>query len=332
MGLFGPPNIEKMKAKKDVKGLIKALGYKKDSSVCETAAKALVSIGESAVEPLIAALERTSWDVRWRAVRTLGKIGNQRAIKPLIDVLKDPTVCSEAVEALGRIGKPATDSLIAVLKDESQYWFVREAAAKKLRKIGDGSTVKRLEAMLKDKDETKRAAAAIALRRTCDASAIEQFVAMLKSKDSEIRLSAAKELDRLGWKPDSKEDKAWYLAAKEYWDKCINIGAPAAMPLANALHALYNANECRKICHALISIGKTGTEPALIKALEYVFPFKKGDWFNKELAECYLNSGNKRLADAAGHWASRHSFDIARRNGLTSGPEWGEGANISEGT
>jgi hypothetical protein len=27
MGLFGPPDVEKMKAKGDVKGLIKALGY-----------------------------------------------------------------------------------------------------------------------------------------------------------------------------------------------------------------------------------------------------------------------------------------------------------------
>jgi len=29
MPLFGPPNVEKLKAKRDVKGLIKALGYQK---------------------------------------------------------------------------------------------------------------------------------------------------------------------------------------------------------------------------------------------------------------------------------------------------------------
>lgn len=33
MGIFGPPNIEKMKTKKNIKGLIKALGYRKDRDV-----------------------------------------------------------------------------------------------------------------------------------------------------------------------------------------------------------------------------------------------------------------------------------------------------------
>ena len=31
MGLFGPPNVEKLKAKSDIDGLIKALAYEKDS-------------------------------------------------------------------------------------------------------------------------------------------------------------------------------------------------------------------------------------------------------------------------------------------------------------
>ncbi len=41
MGLFGPPNVEKMKAKRDVKGLIQALGYQKGSNVRRGAAVAL---------------------------------------------------------------------------------------------------------------------------------------------------------------------------------------------------------------------------------------------------------------------------------------------------
>ena len=57
MALFGPPNVEKMKAKKDVKGLIKALGYKKDASVGKAATIALVEIGEPVIEPLIAAIK-----------------------------------------------------------------------------------------------------------------------------------------------------------------------------------------------------------------------------------------------------------------------------------
>jgi hypothetical protein len=37
--LFGPPNIEKLAAKKNVIGLIKALGYKSSSDIREKAAK-----------------------------------------------------------------------------------------------------------------------------------------------------------------------------------------------------------------------------------------------------------------------------------------------------
>ena len=45
MPLFGPPNVEKLKAKGNVKGLIKALDYKKDASVRRAAAKALGKSG-----------------------------------------------------------------------------------------------------------------------------------------------------------------------------------------------------------------------------------------------------------------------------------------------
>jgi len=59
-GLFGPPNVEKLKAKRDVKGLIEALGYGKDDSpsiVRSRASKALQEIGAPAVEPLLAVLK-----------------------------------------------------------------------------------------------------------------------------------------------------------------------------------------------------------------------------------------------------------------------------------
>lgn len=47
-----------MKAKGDVKGLIKALGYQKDSRARRVAAEALVGIADTrAIEPLIIALK-----------------------------------------------------------------------------------------------------------------------------------------------------------------------------------------------------------------------------------------------------------------------------------
>jgi hypothetical protein len=48
MSIFGPPNVEKMEANRDIKGLIKALGYKKDPNLRKAAILALVNIGKAA--------------------------------------------------------------------------------------------------------------------------------------------------------------------------------------------------------------------------------------------------------------------------------------------
>ncbi len=91
MGLFGPPNVDKMKAKRDVKGLIKALGYQKDGSVRKAAAQALVDTGDAmsatwalremrdaqAMEPLTIFLKDKNSDVRVAAAQALDRLGWQ---------------------------------------------------------------------------------------------------------------------------------------------------------------------------------------------------------------------------------------------------------------
>ena len=58
MGIFSEPNIEELKASKNLKGLIEALNDKYG-------------------------------DFRLEAARALGNIGDSRAIEPLIEALKD---------------------------------------------------------------------------------------------------------------------------------------------------------------------------------------------------------------------------------------------------
>jgi len=110
-GLFGPPNVKEMKAKRDVKGLIKALEYKKSSdkwehrNVREAAAKALGELKDArAVEPLIAALKDSSSNVR-KAADALGVMGAARSTAPLLATLNDNDffVRKAAKEALGKI-------------------------------------------------------------------------------------------------------------------------------------------------------------------------------------------------------------------------------------
>lgn len=122
-GLFGPPNTEKLKAKNDVNGLIKALNYPKSWQVRRAAAKALGEMGDTrAVAPLIAALNDRDSDCVTEALKALGKIGDAQAIDPIITKLKEvPSYTNTyraAVEVLGEMGDTrALPTLISVLEE-----------------------------------------------------------------------------------------------------------------------------------------------------------------------------------------------------------------------
>jgi len=75
MPFFGPPNIEKMKAKRDVEGLIKAINYQKDIHIRIAAAKALGEINDKrAFHPLRYALHDNDLAMREAAVQALRQI------------------------------------------------------------------------------------------------------------------------------------------------------------------------------------------------------------------------------------------------------------------
>jgi len=50
MPLKGPPDIEKLAANQDIRGLINALTYEQDSSITEAASRALIKLGKAARE------------------------------------------------------------------------------------------------------------------------------------------------------------------------------------------------------------------------------------------------------------------------------------------
>jgi HEAT repeat protein len=67
--------------------------------------KALESVGEPAVDPLIASLKSGQWYVREGASVALGNIGEVRAIEPLLELLSDKnrSVTEAAKKAIGKI-------------------------------------------------------------------------------------------------------------------------------------------------------------------------------------------------------------------------------------
>jgi HEAT repeat protein len=195
---YGPPDVEKLKAEGDVKGLIKALGYQKDPRIRCRAADALGSFGDAGVvEFLMQALKDDSWTVRKAAAQSLGQMRDARAVEPFIAALEGGTedVRKAAAKALGQIGDvSAVEPLLAALREDS--WGVRAAAAGALALIGDVRAVGPLGDTLRDADLGVREAAADALIRI-GAPALELFVSALQDHNWDVRRTAARALGQI---------------------------------------------------------------------------------------------------------------------------------------
>ena len=149
-------------------GYLEAISKLKDKNpdVRMRAAKALGRIGDArAVEPLIPALNDMHRDVRWNAVRALGMIGGTKAAEALTKALGDKydPVRSKALEALVKIGAEAVESLIKGLKDKSITVRYNSAAA--LGRIGSPKAKDALtEVSNNDKSTSVRSIAKDALK------------------------------------------------------------------------------------------------------------------------------------------------------------------------
>ena len=134
MGLF-KPNIEKMRAKNDVKGLIKAL-KSNDLRVVGAVEDALEDIGRRTTEPFIEALGDRDADVRGGAAWILGNIRDAEAQKPLIEALKDKDkdVRWLAIMALGDIGDERAINPISIVPIDDDI-SLKEIVTEALEKI-----------------------------------------------------------------------------------------------------------------------------------------------------------------------------------------------------
>lgn len=185
-GLFGPPNVEKLKAKGDVKGLIRASNYKKEAPVVEyLSSKVLMHEHEK---------------VREAAIEALGKIGDMRAVDPLGKALKDKSIWvrQAAVKALGQIRTPQTVELLIVALKDNDHNYVRQAAAKVLGEVRDTQAVAPLIEMLKDRDSSVRDRAVEILGQIGDKRAVEPLIEMLKDKDDRVQIQAVRALGNIG--------------------------------------------------------------------------------------------------------------------------------------
>jgi HEAT repeat protein len=338
--------------------------------------KAAEALGQSnssrAVEPLIAALSDPDAGVEGNAATALGKIKDPRAVEPLMAALRDavkfgqPTkdpdgtysltdqqrlrlaVADHAAEALGNLGAPALQDLMAAFRDKD----LREYANSGLVKMGSPA-VDALAAAMKDPDPDVRWNAANALGDIKDARAVEpliealqvkdlQFhaarslgeikdpraveplIAALKNNDSEFREQAAQSLGLLK-DPRAVEPLIAILKDPAHKDTDSHfrntaadalglIGSPEAVNFLLTALREHNTEIIAGADSFFIRRGEPGSEDALIEALN-----KSGDHY---MAADFLNSGNEKLHGAAEDWASRNNYETTYMPGSGSA-SWG---------
>jgi len=271
MPRFGTPNIRKLKAKRNVKKLIKVLGFNEKASVRQEAAEALASlgwtpdkdstgalfwigrrqwdkcagIGEPAVEPLIFVLEdkESNDSMRNGAASALGQIGDARAVEPLCAALKEEKgPHMSAAKALGRIGDArAVEPLASLLKETS--WMVRDTAAEALAQIDDIKTFKPLTEFF---------------RQSPDSWVLELADNLGKTYDK---------------KPQKIPFKEIFWILKSRWDRFVEMGPKASSLLETVIK--YPAAPYHKKEGAAAALGKADKDRGieLLSAL-----LKNQDW------------------------------------------------------
>jgi hypothetical protein len=191
-------NVQSLRENRDVDGLIRLLMHR-DAAVQYDAVSALGDIGDDrAVKPLIDVLMKDQYSgVRWRAARALAQIG-EPAVEPLIGLLSHPVedIRWKAAIALGEIGdRRAILPLIRLLLDHDH--FVKGRAAHALGLIGRDA-VEPLAEVLSQGDDDLRWGAAIALGQIRDPSATIPLAIALKDRNENVRSEAAAALAAIG--------------------------------------------------------------------------------------------------------------------------------------
>lgn len=228
------------------------------------------------VNALVETLADGSPSVRTAAVKSLGQLGDPRAIAALAKAMRedtDPRVREAAAYALGEIDDSrAVPALLDALKTE-RVAAVREKIVQALGEIDDPSAVTGISAVVKDASPAVRRAAVWALGELEDPAAIPALVSAVKDEDSEVRQHTAEALGQL--KVASAMDALAQMTRDDNAD--VRVHAVEALGQLEDLRALNtltaalkdaNADVRRQAADAIQSLDGIKTAPkALIDAL-----------------------------------------------------------------
>jgi HEAT repeat protein len=152
-------------------------------------------------------------DIRREAALALGNIGDNRAVKPLVETLDNWSLREQAATALGNIGdRSAVDALIVALQEygPDNVWFLK-SAAEALGRIGD---TRALVPLLRS-DLRWYGAEVRQVFREFGRTAIDPLISILKTGDAYLQHQAAQALEFITDENFGPDPVAW----QKWWDK-----------------------------------------------------------------------------------------------------------------
>ena len=165
------------------------------------------------------------------------------------------TLCSAQINIKKYEDRKNTKKLILILQDEEISKSDRSQAAWALGRLQDNLALEPLLEALNDDDLRK--ASVWALGDIGGEKATDALVSVLTDESSPEKEEAAKALNRLGWKPATDMENAYYLVAMREWDKCRDLGDIVIEPL---VFTLKNGNDNAKL-GAKVSLDSLGWIP-----------------------------------------------------------------------
>jgi HEAT repeat protein len=257
---------------------IRDLGHRQ-VRVRVAAAEALARCPEDEAERARAALlpylEDSSPDVRYMVALSLGRLGSQEAVEPLMELYRsDPELMPRqaAVAALGELGDTrATEVLLEALSDELPD--LRFQATSALTQVNPAAAAAPLRRALGDEDPEVRASAAAGLGDLGDAQAADELHQLADDDSVAVRIEAAVALSKLD-DGRGRQALARYLDDRDYGllaaEQLFRRPDPGAMDALHQILDRWLAPRLQKVwaAAALVKLGDDRGREVLLQALE----------------------------------------------------------------
>jgi HEAT repeat protein len=185
-----------------------------------------------------------------------------------------------AAEKLAASEKPEAIEALAEAANDPEA-SVRQAITVALGRFKDERVVIPLTGLLNDMAPEVRAAAATALGDIDAKCAEKPLISSLKDQNDKVRQAAAKALDKLGWQPQSSEERAVHSIAIGRYMQAAQEGETAFFPLVSvlkgdtyhqrkaAIEALSRLDDSRSL-RPLISALKDSDSHVRVSAIEAI--------------------------------------------------------------